>query len=132
MSMKVLDVLTGPLSDILDKFVADKDLKTKLNHELELELHRANIAQLEINKVEAAHKSVFVSGWRPACAWMCTTALGYHFILQPIIVFLFALSGETIPLPEFDMNALLTILLGMLGLGGMRSFEKMKGVNRDS
>ena len=130
--MKVLDVLSGPLADILDKFVSDKDLKTKLNHELELELHRANIAQLEINKVEAAHKSVFVSGWRPACAWMCTTALGYHFILQPIIVFLFALSGETIPLPEFDMNALLTILLGMLGLGGMRSFEKMKGVNRDS
>jgi len=130
--MKVLDVLSGPLADILDKFVSDKDLKTKLNHELELELHRANIAQLEINKVEAAHKSVFVSGWRPACAWMCTAALGYHFILQPIIVFLFALSGETIPLPEFDMNALLTILLGMLGLGGMRSFEKMKGVNRDS
>jgi len=130
--MKVLDVLSGPLADILDKFVSDKDLKTKLNHELELELHRSNIAQLEINKVEAAHKSVFVSGWRPACAWMCTTALGYHFILQPIIVFLFALSGETIPLPEFDMNALLTILLGMLGLGGMRSFEKMKGVNRDS
>jgi len=127
--MKVLDVLSGPLADILDKFVSDKDLKTKLNHELELELHRANIAQLEINKVEAAHKSVFVSGWRPACAWMCTVALGYHFLLQPIIVFLFALSGETIPLPEFDMNALLTILLGMLGLGGMRSFEKMKGVN---
>jgi len=52
--MKVLDVLSGPLADILDKFVSDKDLKTKLNHELELELHRANIAQLEINKVEAA------------------------------------------------------------------------------
>ncbi len=129
--MKVLDVLTGPLADILDKFVSDKDLKTKLNHELELELHRANIAQLEINKIEAAHKSIFVSGWRPACAWMCTFALGYHFILQPIIVFFFAISGETVPLPEFDMNALLTILLGMLGLGGMRSFEKSKGVNRD-
>ncbi len=127
----MIDKLIDPVSKILDKFVPDKDLKQKLEHELLMSIQDANIAQIKVNQQEAAHKSIFVAGWRPACAWMCTFALGYHFILQPIIVFIFALNGETITLPEFDMNALLTILLGMLGLGGMRSFEKMKGVSRE-
>jgi len=85
--MKVLDVLSGPLSEILDKFVADKDLKAKLNHELKTELHKANMAQIEVNKVEAAHRSVFVSGWRPFTGWSCAAALFYHFLLQPLLVF---------------------------------------------
>jgi hypothetical protein len=128
--MKVLDVLSGPLSEILDKFVADKDLKAKLNHELKTELHKANMAQIEVNKVEAAHRSVFVSGWRPFTGWSCAAALFYHFLLQPLLVFVFSLLGYQFQLPEFDMSSLMTILLGMLGLGGLRTYEKQKNLTK--
>ena len=127
----MIDKLVEPLSKILDKFVVDKDLKAQLRHEITTELHRANMAQIEVNKVEAAHKNMFVSGWRPFVGWCCAAALAYHFIFQPILVFVLSLSGIAITLPEFDMNSLMTVLLGMLGLGGMRSLEKINGVARD-
>ena len=122
----MIDKLIEPVSKILDKFVADKDLKAKLQHELNTELHKANMAQLEVNKVEAAHKNMFVAGWRPFVGWCCASALAYHFILQPILVFVLSLSGYQVALPEFDMSSLMTVLLGMLGLGGLRTFEKIK------
>jgi hypothetical protein len=129
--MKVLDVLSGPLSEILDKFVADKDLKQKLSHELEISLHRANIAQLEVNKTEAAHKSIFVSGWRPFVGWCCGVSLAYHFLVAPFLAFILGFYYPDVTLPEFDFSQLSTILMGMLGLGGLRTFEKMKGVSRE-
>ena len=82
----MLEKLIDPISNILDKFVADKDLKQKLEHELKTELHRANMAQIEVNKEEAKHRTVFVAGWRPFTGWVCATALAYHFILEPVIV----------------------------------------------
>jgi len=114
---------------MLDKFVVDKDLKVKLQHELETAIHSANLAQLEVNKAEAAHKSVFVSGWRPFVGWVCAVSLSYHFIIAPLLQFSFALAGIEQELPEFDFSQLSTILMGMLGLGGLRTFEKMKGVS---
>ena len=81
----ILDKLIQPVANILDKFVADKDLKAKLQHELETAIHSANLAQLEVNKAEAAHKSVFVAGWRPFVGWVCGVALSYHFILAPLL-----------------------------------------------
>ena len=89
------------------------------------------MAQLEVNKVEAAHKSMFVAGWRPFVGWVCASALAYHFILQPILVFAISVGGIEIVLPDFDMNSLLTILLGLLGLGGMRTLEKVRQVSRE-
>ena len=127
----MIDKLIEPVSQILDKFVADKDLKAKLQHELNTELHKANMAQLEVNKVEAAHKNMFVAGWRPFVGWCCASALAYHFILQPILVFVLSLSGYQVALPEFDMSSLMTVLLGMLGLGGMRTIEKVQNVSRE-
>jgi|SRR5210317_232009 hypothetical protein len=127
----MIDKLIEPVSKILDKFVADKDLKAKLQHELNTELHKANMAQLEVNKVEAAHKNMFVAGWRPFVGWCCASALAYHFILQPILVFVLSLSGYQVALPEFDMSSLMTVLLGMLGLGGMRTIEKVQNVSRE-
>jgi hypothetical protein len=126
----MIEKLIKPVSEILDKFVADKDLKLKLQHELNQELHKANIAQLEINKVEAAHRNVFVAGWRPFTGWVCASALAYHFILEPIIVFGLALYNIQLTLPQFDMGSLLTVLMGMLGLGGLRTFEKSKGLTK--
>ena len=125
----ILDKLIKPVAKILDKFVVDKDLKVKLQHELETVIHSANLAQLEVNKAEAAHKSVFVSGWRPFVGWVCAVSLSYHFIIAPLLQFSFALAGIEQELPEFDFSQLSTILMGMLGLGGLRTFEKMKGVS---
>ena len=126
----MIEKLIKPVSEILDKFVADKDLKLKLQHELSQELHKANIAQLKVNKVEAAHRNVFVAGWRPFTGWVCASALAYHFILEPIIVFGLALYNIQLTLPQFDMGSLLTVLMGMLGLGGLRTFEKSKGLTK--
>ena len=88
--------------------------------------------QIQINKTEAAHKSMFVAGWRPFVGWTCGVALAWHFVGQPLAVFVVAYSGiEAPPLPVFEMQSLLTVLLGMLGLGGLRTFEKTKGVSRE-
>ena len=100
----MLEKLIDPISKILDKFVADKDLKQKLEHELKSELHRANMAQIEVNKVEAQHRTVFVAGWRPFTGWVCATALAYHFIVEPVLVFFLSWYGIQIELPQFDMG----------------------------
>tara|TARA_Y100001972_G_scaffold123044_1_gene169660 strand:+ start:418 stop:798 length:381 start_codon:yes stop_codon:yes gene_type:complete len=126
----MLEKLIDPISNILDKFVADKDLKQKLEHELKTELHRANMAQIEVNKVEAQHRTVFVAGWRPFTGWVCATALAYHFIIEPVLVFFLSWYGIQIQLPQFDMGSLLTVLMGMLGLGGLRTYEKKLGLTK--
>jgi|TARA_R100001224_G_scaffold22860_1_gene11815 hypothetical protein len=128
----MIDRLIVPISDILEKLIPDKDLKIRLKHELESELHKANLAQLKVNQQEAAHNSLFVAGWRPFIGWVCGVALCWHFILQPITVMIIRLAGyEQVILPDFDFSQLSTILMGMLGLGGLRTFEKMKGVSRE-
>jgi len=122
-------------SKLLDKFVEDKDTKNKLAHEIATmaEKHAQELAkgQLEINKAEAQHKSIFVAGWRPFIGWTCGIALAWHFVLQPLIMFLSVLFGFTLPeLPAFDMGSLMTVLMGMLGLGGLRTYEKQKGLTK--
>jgi len=124
---KVLD----SVSSVVGKLVPDKDLKAKLEHELKTELHKANMAQLEVNKAEASHKSLFVAGWRPFVGWTCAVALAYHFVLNPLILFIASWTGAVIPeLPAFDMDSLMTVLLGMLGLGGLRTYEKKAGLTK--
>ena len=94
--------------------------------------HDANLAQIELNKQEAAHKNIFVAGWRPFVGWICGIALAYHFILSPIIETILIASGITMDLPSFEFSQLSSILMGMLGLGGLRTYEKMKGVSREN
>jgi|TARA_R100001460_G_scaffold9664_4_gene23056 hypothetical protein len=131
----MIQALIGPVTGILDKFIEDKDQKNALAHEIatmaERHAQETKMAQIEVNKAEAQHKSIFVSGWRPFIGWTCGTALAYHFVLAPIILFATAYAGVEVPeLPSFDMETLTTILLGMLGLGGLRSFEKYKGLTK--
>jgi len=128
--MALVDSVIGVAGKVLDKFVEDKDLKAKLQHEMNMQLHNANLAQVEINKTEAAHSSIFVAGWRPACGWICSIALLYHFVIQPIIVFILSAAGYSYDLPSFDMSSLMTVLMGMLGLGGLRTFEKSKDLTK--
>ena len=129
----MLQALIGPVTGLLDKVIEDKDQKAKLAHEIatmaERQAHEAAMAQVEVNKAEAKHSSIFVAGWRPFIGWTCGVALCYHFVANPIILFGVAAAGLTIPaLPEFDMGSLMTVLMGMLGLGGLRTFEKTKGI----
>ena len=127
----MIDKFIEPVSNILDKFVADKDLKAKLQHELNTELHKANMAQIELNKVEAGHRSIFVAGWRPFLGWALSFAMAWHYVLAPLILFIAAFFGKTLPtLPQFDMGSLMTVLMGMLGLGGLRTYEKTKGLTK--
>ena len=118
-NLDIVGKLIDKVTDNVDRFTLDKEEKAKLITEI-------NKAQLEVNKVEAGHTSKFVSGWRPFTGWICATALGYHFILQPLLTFALYTFGNEIVLPTFDMTTLTTVLLGMLGHGGMRSFEKVK------
>ena len=133
--MSVLTSLVGPVTGLLDKFIEDKDQKAALAHEIatmgEKHAQQALLAQLEINKAEAASGSLFKGGWRPFVGWVCAVAFAYHFVLQPLLIFVFAYVGlETPDLPKFDVGTLLPVLGGMLGIGGLRSYEKTKGLTK--
>ena len=96
------------------------------NHAQEIAL-----GQLEVNKAEAASGSLFKGGWRPFIGWTSGVAFAYHFVLQPILVFVLTASGVDLPeLPEFDMSTLLTVLGGMLGIGSLRTYEKKSGLTK--
>jgi hypothetical protein len=119
----------GVVGNILDKFVEDKDLKQRLEHELQTELHRANMAQIEVNKVEAAHRSLFVSGWRPFIGWSAALGFMYTFLFQPLFQWVFLITtGQIIVLPQINTEILMELTFAMLGMAGLRSFEKIKGV----
>lgn len=127
----MLQALIGPVAGLLDKFIEDKDAKNAMAHEIatmaEKAAHEEVMAQLEVNRAEAASGSVFKGGWRPFIGWVCGFAFAYHFILQPVLIFGVTAAGITLPpLPEFDMTTLMPVLLGMLGLGGLRTVEKIK------
>ena len=127
--------LVGPVTGLLDKFFEDKDVKNKLAHEVATmsERHAQELAkgQMEINKTEAAHKSLFVAGWRPAIGWICGLGMASNFLVIPIANFVLALTGSTILIPLLDTGEMMPVLMGMLGLGAMRTYEKKQGVQRD-
>jgi len=120
--------LIGPVTGLLDKFVEDKDQKNALAHEIatlaQKQAHESAMGQLEVNKVEAAHKSLFVAGWRPFVGWVAGIGLAYNVIIAQIL-------GIWFTVPEVDPSLLTPVLMGMLGMGAMRSYEKSKGVQRE-
>ena len=131
----MLQALIGPISSLLEKAIPDSDLRRKLTHEIatmaEKNAHEQIKAQLEINNTEAKHSSLFVSGWRPAVGWTCSLGMAANFLLIPMTNFVLALASSDITIPLIELETMLPVLLGMLGLGGMRSFEKSKGVERN-
>jgi hypothetical protein len=126
--LSLIGSLIGPVSALLDKAIPDKDLKEKLAHEIatmaERQAHETVQAQLEINKAE------FVSGWRPAVGWICALGMAFNFIIIPFSNMALELAGSSVAIPMIDMETLLPVLLGMLGLGAMRTVEKVKKVER--
>jgi len=131
--MGLVDTLVGPIAGIIGKLVPDKDQAAKLAHEIatmaETHAQEVALAQIDLNKAEASSDSVFKGGWRPAIGWICGLALFWSFILQPFLVFFLVVFGiDLAPLPELRTNDLMPILLGMLGLGGLRTYEKVQKV----
>ena len=129
--MSIAESVIGIADKVLGKFIPDKTLRDQLHHEMNMAFHEANLAQVEINKVEAASQNMFVAGWRPFVGWTCGVALLYHFLLLPLLHFILKATGNEVELPEFDFSHLSTILMGMLGLGSLRTYEKLRGVSRE-
>lgn len=119
---------------LLDKIIPDKDARERAQAELlkaaqDQDFQKA-MGQLEVNKVEAQHASLFVAGWRPAVGWICVVGLAYNFLAYPLLTWLVAATGAEINPPPLLSENLMELVLGMLGLGALRSFEKFKGVAR--
>lgn len=126
--------VAGLIAGVLDR-VLPKKMTEAERAAVELELMKVDwqstLGQLEINKIEAAHESIFVAGWRPFVGWVCGSAFAWTFVAQPMIAFAVCVyTGELPKLPVLDTGAIMSVLLGMLGLGGLRTFEKYQGANK--
>ena len=132
----ILSSLVGPVTGLLDKFIEDKDQKNKLAHDLATiaQKHAQELAkgQIEANTAQAKHPSLFVAGARPAIMWICALGLLTQFFIMPIAEWATAIWMPEITLPSLATGELMTLTLSLLGLGGMRSFEKSKGVAREN
>ena len=130
----MIDKLIGPVTSLLDKFVEDKDQKNALAHEIATmsERHAQELAkaQLEVNKAEAQHKSIFVSGWRPAVGWCCVFGMLGNYMVIPFTNFVLALLKIDVSVPLIETATMMPVLMGMLGLGAMRTYEKKSGVSK--
>jgi hypothetical protein len=117
--------LIEPVSTILDKFVEDKDAKAKLAHEIATMAQRhaqdIALAQIEVNKQEAKG-SLWQSGWRPAVGWVCVAGFAINFLISPLA------AAFGIVVPQADTGTMMPVLMGMLGLGSLRTFEKTKQI----
>ena len=125
----MIQFLIPLLGTIVDKIFPNAEDAAKAKLELLKLEQEGAFRQLEVNKIEATHANIFVSGARPFIMWVCGLIFAYTYLIQPFLIFIFISVGHPIAgLPKLDMSEVMTLLLGMLGLGGMRTFEKIKGV----
>lgn len=113
---------------ILDKFIPDPTQKAQAEQELRAYFAAADAGQQQVNAAEAANASVFTSGWRPWIGWVCGMALAYQYVLAPLGVWFASIVGHPIPVPPKLDDVLWQLMFGMLGMGGLRTYEKIKGV----
>lgn len=141
------DKFVSAIDGVLGKFVADKnkkldseDMRRELAHELatmsEKLVQEEMLANLEINKVEAAHKSIFVAGWRPAVGWICVLGLANTWLVVPginavLLIVHGSVEGSALSVAALDTSEMMPLLLTLLGMGSLRTFEKAKGVQRE-
>ena len=123
----MIQSLINPVAGLLDKFIPDKDQAAALAHEIatmsEKHAQELSLAQLAVNK-EEAKGNWFQSSWRPAVAWICVLGMAVNFLISPL------LAPLGVVVPQADTSVMMPVLMGMLGLGGLRSFEKVKKVNK--
>lgn len=129
----ILSTALPMLDKLLDR-IPDPAARERAQLEMQGELLKALVTesqgQSETNKVEAAHQSLFVAGWRPAIGWVCAAGFGWTFVGLPVMTWLMALIGVTTALPVIDSSILMELTFGMLGMGALRSFDKWKGSNK--
>ena len=123
----MMEQLIAPVTGLLDKFIQDKDQKAKLAHDIatmsEKHAQQIALAQIEVNKAEAKG-NWFQSSWRPATAWVCVLGFAVNFLISPLA------APFGVVVPQADTSTMLPVLMGMLGLGGLRTMERVKGVGK--
>ncbi|HCR85896.1 MAG TPA: hypothetical protein DIV86_04385 [Alphaproteobacteria bacterium] len=127
--LPITEIISGGIK-IIDKIIPDAEAKEKAQKEFELELLRTlqntDNQQAEINKAEAQHQNIFVAGWRPFIGWVCGAAFCWQYILYPILSWAIAFRYPDIKLPNINTDNIFELTMAMLGLGGLRTFEKVK------
>jgi hypothetical protein len=123
----MMQQLIAPVTGLLDKFIPDADTKQKIAHEIatmsEKHAQQIALAQIEVNKQEAKG-NWFQSSWRPATAWVCVLGFAVNFLISPLA------APFGVVVPQADTSTMLPVLMGMLGLGGLRTMERVKGVGK--
>lgn len=133
--MGIIDLLSPILGPIIERVFPDpkerRDFELKLAEIADREAerqHEENMGQIGTNTEEAKNSNLFVAGWRPAVGWICAVGVGYSFVLEPTAEFVSRLAGYQGGFPVLDMGNLMTLIMGMLGMGFMRTKEKLAGV----
>jgi len=130
----MLQLLAPVIGTLIDRLIPDKAEAGRVKLEMETKLveaaNQVNLAQIENNKIEAGHRTIFVAGWRPFLGWVSGVGFAWAFVGQPIAVWILALTGNTMPIPPLDTAPLTEMVFAMLGLGGLRTFEKSRGLTK--
>lgn len=133
--IQLITALLPKALDIIDDVVPDKDAAAKAKRDIEAKLVSAatdvNLETIKTNQIEAGHRNVWVSGWRPAIGWSCSVGIFWLFVGHPLAVWAAQLSGmDGMVMPTISTDILLELTLAMLGMSGLRTFEKLKGISK--
>jgi hypothetical protein len=124
----------GIIGDVLDKVIPDNNAKQKAKADIEKALidnaSKINLAQAETNKIEASHRSIWVAGWRPFLGWVAGFGFAWVFVIAPVAQWVCALLGIHIVLPVLHTDVMMELTIALLGLSGLRSWEKSKGLTK--
>lgn len=123
-----IDDAIGAGLKIIDKFIPDPEAKIKAESELRESLSTWDKAQMDVNKAEASTGSIFIGGWRPAIGWACASALWFQYVASPLVIWGGNVLGYPLPTPPVLDQVLWELMFGMIGMGGLRTYEKIKGV----
>jgi hypothetical protein len=115
---------------VIDKFIPDPNAKIAAEEHLRSDLAAWDKQQTDVNAAEASNASVFTSGWRPAIGWSCAYAFCFIYAIAPTISWIAGFWGKTVPLPPFNSADVMNMIYGMLGMAGLRTFEKYKGITK--
>lgn len=128
--MSIIDSVVGIVGTVLEKVIPDTNKRKEAQEQLQTLLagqeFQLAIEQIKVNAIEAQSDSFFKSGWRPSVGWICSVAFGLHFVILPLFNYFLMLCGQQPIIVPFQMDTLLTVLLGLLGMGTLRTFEKIK------
>jgi len=121
----VVEQIVGLVNNYQDKKLTKEQLEFEIRTLAERQAHEIDLAQIELNKAEA-NGNWFQRGWRPATGWVCVLGFAMNFLIAPLGTFIAGLAGSSVILPTVDLSTMMPVLLGMLGLGSLRTVEKIK------